>query len=115
METDYCGVVSGSRTDKIVDCGFKVFYGDLTGAPMIEQYPVNLECKAIHLLNLGSHYLAIGEIMETHISEDCLTDGEPDVEKIKPISYIEGQPGDYYCLGDNVGKAFRIGNNLKKK
>ena len=115
LETDYCGVVSGSKTDKVADCGFSVFYGDLTGAPMIEQYPVNLECNVVHLLNLGSHYLAIGEILDTYISEDCLTDGEPDVTKINPISYIEGQPGDYYCLGENVGQAFRIGKKFKKK
>ena len=114
LETDYCGVASGSKTDKVDDCGFTIFYGDLAGAPMIEQYPVNLECKVIHLLNLGSHYLVIGEIIETHVSEDCLTAGEPDVTKINPITYAEGQPGDYYCLGENVGKAFRIGKKLNR-
>lgn len=115
VETDYCGIISGSRTDKVMDCGFRVFYGDLTGTPMIEQYPVNLECKVVHILDLGSHYLVIGEVIETHVSEDCLTDGEPDVSKIQPIAYIEGQPGDYYCMGENIGKAFRIGKELKKK
>ena len=115
VETDYCGIISGSKTDKVVDCGFTVFYGDLAGAPMIEQYPVNLECKVVHILDLGSHYLVIGEIIETHVSEDCLTDGDPDVRKIQPIAYIEGQPGDYYCIGENIGEAFRIGKVLKKK
>lgn len=82
VETDYCGIISGSKTNKVVDCGFKIFYGDLAGAPMIEEYPVNLECKVDRILNLGSHYLIIGEIIETHVSEDCLTDGKPDVRKI---------------------------------
>ncbi|MFH1662733.1 MAG: flavin reductase, partial [Chloroflexota bacterium] len=115
VKTDYCGIISGSKTNKAVDCGFKVFYGDLAGAPMVEQYPVNLECKVVHILDLGSHYLVIGEVMETHVSGDCLTDGKPDVSKIQPIAYIEGQPGDYYCMGENIGKAFRIGKGLKKK
>lgn len=115
VETDYCGIKSGLKTDKIVDCGFTVFYGDLTGTPMIEQYPVNLECKVVNILDLGSHYLVIGEIIETHISDDCLTDGKPDVRKIQPISYVEGQQGAYYCMGEYVGKAFRIGKKLIKK
>jgi flavin reductase (DIM6/NTAB) family NADH-FMN oxidoreductase RutF len=115
VETDYCGITSGSKTDKVVDCGFTVFYGDLAGAPMIEECPVNLECKVDRILNLGSHYLVIGKIMETHVSEDCLTDGKPDVRKIQPIAYITGQPGNYYSIGENVGEAFRIGKKLKRK
>ena len=27
-ETDYCGIVSGSKSDKVKDCQFKVFYGN---------------------------------------------------------------------------------------
>jgi flavin reductase (DIM6/NTAB) family NADH-FMN oxidoreductase RutF len=115
VETDYCGITSGSKTDKVADCGFAVFYGNLAGAPMIEQYPVNLECKVVHIMDLGSHCLVIGEITETHVSQDCLTDGKPDVTKIQPVAYIEGQPGDYYCMGENIGKTFRIGKELKKK
>ena len=54
-ETDYCGIVSGTKQDKTGDCGFTVFYGQLKTAPLIEQCPVNLECKVVHILNLGSH------------------------------------------------------------
>jgi flavin reductase (DIM6/NTAB) family NADH-FMN oxidoreductase RutF len=115
VETDYCGIVSGSKTNKVIDCGFKIFYGGLAGAPMIEECPVNLECKVEHILELGSHYLVIGKIMETHVSEDCLTDGKPDFGKIQPIAYITGQPGHYYCLGENVGEAFCIGKKLKNE
>ncbi len=115
VEADYCGIVSGVKTDKVVDCGLKLFYGDLAGAPMIEECPVNLECKVGRILDLGSHYLVIGKIMETHVSEDCLTDGKPDVKKIRPIACITGQPGNYYSIGENVGEAFRIGKKLKRK
>jgi flavin reductase (DIM6/NTAB) family NADH-FMN oxidoreductase RutF len=114
VETDYCGIISGSKTNKAVDCGFEIFYGDLAGAPMIEECPVNLECKVVHIIDLGSHSLVIGKIMETHISEDCMTDGEPDVRKIQPISYMTGQPGNYYCIGEDVGEAFHIGKKLRK-
>ena len=104
-ETDYCGVVSGSKTDKVADCKFKVFYGKVTTAPMIDQFPVNLECKVMHILNLGSHELVVGQIEEAYISEEYLTDGRSDVSKIKPIAYVGRR---YVTLGEAVGGAFTV-------
>ncbi len=108
-EVDYCGMVSGSKVNKAADCNFSVFYGILRYAPCISECPVNLECKVAHILELGSHSLVIGQIVETHISDDCLTDGKPDVEKIKPISYISGPASQYQKLGETLGKAFSSG------
>ena len=112
-EADYCGLKSGAKFDKAAVCGFKVFYGKLDSAPLIEQCPVNLECKVVHILNLGSHALVIGRIEETHVSDSCLTDGEPDVNKVKPFAFISGKARCYQALGDYVAKAFSIGKELK--
>jgi len=76
-EVDYCGIASGSKVDKVKACQFKVFYGKLDNAPLIEQCPVNLECTVVHILDLGSHSLIVGRIEETHISQSCLSNGEP--------------------------------------
>ncbi len=111
-ETDYCGLVSGSEVDKVKLCKFKVFYGKLDGAPLVEQYPINLECRVVHILDLGSHALVIGIIEETHISENCLTDGKPDVNKIKPLIYTTGPTGEYQALGEVIAKAYSIGKEL---
>ena len=114
-ETDYCGIISGKKADKVKVCNFNVFYGKLKNAPLIEQCPINLECTVVHMLNLGSHSLVIGKIEETHISESCLTDGNPDAAKIKPIIYT-GKPEDkYLTLGEVIGKAHSIGLELKAK
>jgi len=43
METDYCGIASGSEVDKVKVCKFKVFYGNLKNTPLIEQCPINRE------------------------------------------------------------------------
>src|SRR5512136_2809405 len=64
-EIDYCGMVSGSAIDKAGACRFKVFYGKLANAPLIEQCPVNLECSVVQILNVGSHSLVLGRIEET--------------------------------------------------
>jgi len=111
-ETDYCGIASGAKIDKNEVCGFKIFYGRLENAPLIEQCPVNLECSVVHILNLGSHSLVIGRIDETHVSEDCLTDGKPDVAKIKPFSYVTAPELHYRALGDTIAKAFSVGLEL---
>ena len=112
-ETDYCGMESGTKTDKVEICQFKMFYGKLETAPLIEQCPVNLECKVLHILDVGSHALVVGMIEETYVSEDCLTDGKPDVDKIKPISYVITQSGRrYQALGEVVANAYSIGREL---
>ena len=110
-ETDYCGIVSGTKEDKTAVCDFKVFYGVLQTAPLIEQYPVNLECKIVQILDVGSHELIVGRIEEAYVSEECLTDGRPDVAKIKPIAFA-GR--GYYGLGEMMASAFTIGKELDK-
>jgi len=111
-ETDYCGIISGAKIDKVEVCQFKVFYGKLDTAPLVEQCPVNLECKALHILDVGSHTLIVGRIEETYVSENCLTNREPDVDKIKPLIYVT-QPGRrYQTLGEVVADAYSIGREL---
>jgi flavin reductase (DIM6/NTAB) family NADH-FMN oxidoreductase RutF len=113
-ETDYCGIESGSKVDKVSVCKFEVFYGKLETAPMIEQCPVNLECSVLQLLDLGSHILVVGRIEETYVSEEYMTDGNPDVDKIKPFAYTVGQDRHYRTLDEDIGKAFGIGLELRK-
>jgi len=112
-ELDYCGITTGARVNKVEVCKFKIFYGKLANAPLIEQCPINLECKVVHILDLGSNSLFIGRIEETHISESCLTDGKPDVDKIKPLTYIVPPARQYHALGKMVANAFSIGKELE--
>ena len=114
-EADYCGIVSGAKVDKVAVCKFNIFFGALRNAPLIEQCPVNLACQVEHILELGTHHLIIGRVMETHISDDCLTDGRPDIRKIKPFIYGMGSPAEYYPLGNAIGKGFSIGKDLAEK
>lgn len=111
-ETDYCGIVSGTRVDKVEKCKFKVFYGKLGTAPLIEQCPINLECKVVHVLKLDSHSLIIGRVEETYISDECLTNGEPDIDKIRPMIYTVEPDCRYVACGKTIGTAFSIGREL---
>lgn len=114
-ETDYCGSRSGAKVNRVEVCQFNVFYGKLNNAPLIEQCPVNLECKVVHILDLGSHSLIVGRIEETHVSETCLTDGKPDVSKIKPLIYCTAPARHYRAFGKVLAKAYSIGEELKPR
>jgi len=112
-EVDFCGLESGSKTDKVERCGFTVFYGDLKTAPLIEQCPVNLECVAKHIIDLDMHSLVVADIVQTHVSEDCLTDGALDVMKVDPIVYLTAPARKYVRVGEVIGDAFKMGLDLK--
>ena len=111
-ETDYCGLASGARVDKAADCRFTVFCGKLKTAPFIEECPINHACEVVQILNLGSHELIVGRIVESHVSEECMVDGRLDVSKVQPILFA----GFGYCTpGDLVGTAFRCGIDINPK
>jgi len=61
------------------------------------------------MLNLGSHELVVGRIVETFVSEDCLTEDRPDSVKMNPFFFANG---NYYSLGEQKGSAFRVGNSI---
>jgi flavin reductase (DIM6/NTAB) family NADH-FMN oxidoreductase RutF len=111
-ETDYCGLASGARIDKAADCGFSVFYGKLKNAPFIEQCPINHACEVVQILNLGSHELIVGKIVESHASEECMVDGRPDPAKVKPFVFAGF---GYFGIGEHLGDAFRCGIAINPK
>lgn len=113
-EADYCGIRSGSKVDKVEVCGFDVFYGAVERAPLITQCPVNLECRVAHLLELGSHWLVVGRVEETHVSDDCLTDGRPDVDKIRPLIFVTQPTTRYQAYGKVLARAFNVGLEMEK-
>ncbi len=103
---DFCGIYSGIKDDK--SKLFETFFGDCKTAPLISECPVNLECKLMHTLDLGVHVLMVGEITQTHVSSNCLTNDKPDAVKIDPLVYSAGTMV-YQRLGEVIGKAFSIG------
>jgi flavin reductase (DIM6/NTAB) family NADH-FMN oxidoreductase RutF len=114
LETDYCGIFSGAERDKVSDCNFTVFYGKLGNAPMINECPVNIECRVVQTMSLPSHELIVGQVEDIHVTDACLTDGEPDVTKIKPFLWVPRPTDEYWTFGDPAGKAHSMGRELKK-
>lgn len=113
-EADYCGIYSGAKVDKQSACSFSVFYGKIPGAPFILECPVNISCSVHDTLNLGSHALVIGRAEEILVSESCMSEGKPDVEKIQPFVYVTTPKRRYVGLGKTLAEAFSVGKDLAK-
>jgi flavin reductase (DIM6/NTAB) family NADH-FMN oxidoreductase RutF len=111
-KTDYCGLVSGRNTDKSTI--FDIFYGDLKGAPLINECPLCMACKLYDEVRLPLNTLFIGEILEVYTEERYMTDGKPDIKKIDPFT-LTMPDNNYWDIGKNVGKAWNTGKKLKKQ
>ncbi len=71
---ELCGTSSGKNTDKFAACHFSKLPGSVVKAPLIAECPINLECKVVHVLPLGSHDLFVAEIVKTHANHAILRD-----------------------------------------
>lgn len=105
-EVGCIGLFSCAKTDKSKI--FESIRGQLKYAPMIRHCPVSLECKVVTKVDLPSNEFFIGEIMGIYTEERYLTDGKPDIDKIKP--FILTMPDSRYRdLGKIIGSAWSIG------
>ena len=110
--TDYCGIVSGKKTDKSEI--FDLFYGELKTAPLIKDCPLCIECKLVEIVESGANEIYIGEIVGTYTEDGFLTDGKLDFRKMKPL--ILSQPDtSYWRLGEQMASAWNIGKKYKAK
>jgi flavin reductase (DIM6/NTAB) family NADH-FMN oxidoreductase RutF len=110
VEADYCGIVSGAKEDKSKI--FKTFYGKIN-VPMIEDFPVNIECSVIKEFELNGMEIFIGEVINSYINEECLENGKPNIEKINPLIY--SIKGGYKNIGKWSADPFKVGKEYKKE
>ena len=110
-EADYFGIVSGVTEDKFSAAKLTPVKSILVDAPYIKEFPIVLECKLTHTVEIGLHTQFIGQIMDTKIDELALDENNvPDIKKIKPILYTP-EVRAYYGVGECLGKAFSIGKH----
>jgi flavin reductase (DIM6/NTAB) family NADH-FMN oxidoreductase RutF len=112
IETDYCGIMTGKKTDK---AGlFDLFYGELQTAPMIKACPICMECALEQIVDFPSHDVFVGAIKATYVDESVLTDGKVDISKVKPLLF-DMNSKKYWALGRALGNCWSVGKQLKRK
>ena len=112
---DYCGLVSGRTVDKFAACNLTAVRSEVVDAPYAQEFPMLLECRLLHTLEIGLHTQFVGEILDVKVEESVLdADGQPSIEKVRPILFTPRQR-TYHAVGGLLGKAFEVGRSLMKK
>ena len=113
-EVDYCGLVSGRKTDKVADVGFTLVESEIVSVPMIAECLFNHECRLSAEYDLPStSHMIIGEIVQSHADESVLNaDGDDiDVMKLDPLVYATGNRA-YFRLGERLADAYSCGRTF---
>ena len=98
---DYCGCRTGAKEDKLAKCNLTVSRGVKISAPMIDQSPVNLECRVTDIVKLGSHDMFIADIVGVNVDEGLLDEkGKLHLAKAGLCAYAHGE---YFALGKQIG------------
>jgi flavin reductase (DIM6/NTAB) family NADH-FMN oxidoreductase RutF len=114
-EADYFGLATGRAEDKFAATGLTPVRSDLVDAPYVAEFPLVLECRLMHTIELGLHTQFVGEILDVKADEAVLTAaGIPDIEKLLPMLFAP-ESRTYYGVGRFLGKAFSIGKQLPAK
>jgi flavin reductase (DIM6/NTAB) family NADH-FMN oxidoreductase RutF len=112
VETDYCGITSGNKTDK--SNVFKAFYSEKPNAPMIEGCPVCMDCNLHDVLDFKTHEIFIGGILSTYAEDSVLTDGHIDMKKLRPMLFEMGSK-QYWTVGEPIAKCWDVGKGYNSK
>ena len=107
-ESDYLGIVSGNQVpDKVARVGFTVTPSPNVDAPIINEYPLTLECKVVS----WEGGVLVGEVVNQSADESILTDGKVDLAKLQPIVF-DAAGMCYRAIGDVVGGAWNAGKKF---
>jgi flavin reductase (DIM6/NTAB) family NADH-FMN oxidoreductase RutF len=111
-EVDYIGLVSGRNTDKLASAKLTAVKSKLVDAPYIKEFPLTMECRVIHLTNLGMHTQFIGEVLDTKVDEQILgADGSVDIQKFRPLVYTPDTQ-QYFGIGEFIANVFSAGKSI---
>jgi len=113
-ETAYFGSVSGRDIDKFSVTGLTPVKCDLVDAPCIKEFPIIIECKLRQTLEIGSHTVFIGEIMEVKAEKSMIGKNElPDIKKVKPFVFTP-RSSSFYRIGKYLGNVSSLAKKVKK-
>ena len=109
--TDWCGVRSGRDYDKWKE--MHLTRGEakkLQYAPIIQESPVNIECKVTEVHELGSHHMFLARVEAVQVDESYMNEtGKFELNDTQLLAYSHGE---YYTLGKKLGT---FGYSVRKK
>ena len=114
VEADYFGVVSGNNTpNKFENSGLSVIKSENVDAPIINEFPICLECEFIEYQDDKYGCGVIGKVVNVTADENVMNGENVDIELVDAIAFDPYTHG-YYKVTQRVGDAFKDGLQLKK-
>jgi len=109
--TDWCGVRSGRKYRKFEEMGLTAGSASLVKAPLIEEAPINIECKVVEIKHLGTHDMFMAEVVNVKADKQYINpkNGAFMLHKSEPLVFAHG---GYYSMGRKIGK---FGFSVEKK
>ena len=112
-EADFFGIASGNTmADKFARSGMTATKSAFVNAPIIEEFPVTMECELLEIVQTDNVYSIIGKIVNVSAHEEVLDEkGRIDVTKTNALIFDQFTAG-YYVTGDKAGQAWQSGKEL---
>ena len=114
-EADFFGIATGNKMpDKFARSGLTAVKSARVNAPVIEEFPVVMECELAEIVETGHLHAVIGRIVNVAAEETVLNEkGKIDPEKLQALIFDQFYNG-YYVAGEKVGRAWNAGAPLMK-
>lgn len=114
VEADYFGVVSANNTPhKFENSGLTAIKSENVDAPIINEFPICMECEFIEYQDDKYGCGVIGKIVNVTADEQVMNGDNVDITKVSAIAFDPYTHG-YYEVTKRVGNAFKDGFKLKK-
>ncbi|MBR6480183.1 MAG: flavin reductase family protein [Thermoguttaceae bacterium] len=113
---DFFGIATGNKmTDKFERTGFRAVKSDKVNAPVIDEFPLAMECELLEFLDTEHVSGIVGKIVNVKAEENVLDEkGKVDASKLRAIMFDQFRTG-YYGVGPKVAQAWNAGKDLMKK
>ena len=111
-KVDFCGIYTGAKVDKFKECGFTKVDSKEVEVPAIGECPLSLECRVVEVIPMGTHDVFIADVVAVSVDDSILDgDGRLCFDRAGLLAYAHGE---YYALGEKVGK-FGFSTDKPKK
>ena len=102
-------------SDKFERTGLTAAKSLKVDAPIVNEFPLTLECKVVEARDEVYGFHVIGEIVGVLADESVLDEsGKVDPSQLNAFVFDQFQNG-YYAIGEKVGQAWSTGAPLMKK
>ncbi len=112
-EADYFGIASGNDTpDKFARTGFHEKKSARVNAPIIDEFPLVMECELAEIVNTENLHAVVGRIVGVAAEESVLdAEGKVDASKLNALIFDQFKNG-YYVSKEQAGTAWDAGTGL---